>query len=242
MTNDLLKVIGNNIKNIRNEKEIKGDTLSKALKKTKSSVSLMENGLTSNDLDASGMMVLDAEDDDGTELIEALERDETTPSTYETFLTSRMCPSQRGDKVIRPFEWATGPVTEPECQANYSLFQSYFIAGKLEYRKAIIVFWIKARAKSHWMCGVGNPVGSAVFPHVDLNIVNSAYTINIRCRGNITATFNKELEDVSRIATTAWHGPRSLSYMSAECYFQIRVHADRNPNGFVTSNIYHIGY
>jgi hypothetical protein len=190
--------------------------------------------LVNNNLSASGMMVLDGDEDFGLELLEALENNETTPDDYQSFLSAeRLCrgAGRQTQKAIE--EWFQ---TNEQCDigSSYTIGRTYGMDNKVVYQKFIFYFSLQSKIRSIWRCTFGGSWTLApIYSYVDLNLIG---TVKYRRRCATEINKNVNLEEGyfgggnGILNWRPYEGGRSLSHYDFNVDFGIRPAQDRNPN------------
>ncbi len=203
--------------------------------------------LQSNDLEATGMMVLNGDEEFGLELLEELEKNAVTSSNYDDFLkAARACggADRRDDKQIEP--WAE---TYEQCDGGGSSTNgiTYGMDNKLAYQKAIFFFSLQSKIRSiKWCTFGGNPFTVPVYTYADLKLIG---TVKYRKRCGTEVNQSENMLELAQewgdgvLHWRAYSGGRSLSHFDFNVDFGIRI-PNGNPNvpAFIPSRHYRIVY
>ncbi|WP_462252588.1 hypothetical protein [Ferruginibacter sp.] len=188
--------------------------------------------LVNNNLSASGMMVLDGDEDFGLELLEALENNTITPVDYQNSLTAeRRCSGARRQTQKDIPTWIT---TNEECPGNVTLGRTYGMDDKLVYQKFIFYFSLQSKIRSVWRCTYGGSWTLAeIYNLVDLKLIGTV-KYRRRCAAEVNKAETLEEGYFSGgngiLNWRPYSGGRSLSHYDFNVDFGIRVATDRNPN------------
>ena len=190
------------------------------------------NSLLNDDLNASGMMILNGDEDFGLELLEGLENNTITPYDYQNATTiNRRCQgaARRVSKLIPT--WA---ITNEECPGNITLGRTYGMDDKLVYQKFIFYFSLQSKIRSVFRCTYGGTYnGADVYNFVDLKLTGTA-KYKRRCGAEVNKTELLEEGYFSGgngiLNWRPYSGGRSLSAYDVNVEFGIRPATDRNPN------------
>ena len=193
------------------------------------------SNLVNNNLTATGMMVLDGDEDFGLELLEALANNTTTPAEYQSFLNAnRPCPGAAKRKdAANAEQWFQ---TNEQCDigGTYTIGRTYGMDNLLRYRKSIFYFSLQSKIRSVWRCTFGGIwVGAPIYYIVDLNLVGTV-KYRRRCETEVNKSINfEEGYFGGGNGTLSWNpygAGRSLSHYDFNVDFGIRPAQDRNPN------------
>ena len=191
--------------------------------------------LVSNNLSASGMMLLNGDEDFGLELLEALSNNTTSPADYQTFLNvERECRGAARRKDARIPEWTTTNEACDVVSGQTNIGRTYGMDIELIYRKAIFYFSLRSRIRSLVRCTFGGTWASApIYYFVDLNLIGTV-KYRRRCEAEVNANANIEEGYFGggngTLSLNPWGGGRSLSHYDFTVDFGIRPAVDRNPN------------
>ncbi|HWR33623.1 MAG TPA: hypothetical protein VN451_08860, partial [Chitinophagaceae bacterium] len=131
------------------------------------------SSLVSDNLSASGMMVLGGDEDFGLELLEALANNNTTPAGYQSFLNTERACKGAGKRTDATNAEKWFETSEP-CDENLTLGRTYGMDNKLVYRKAIFYFSLQSKIRSVWRCTFGGSwTGSPIYYYVDLKLIGT---------------------------------------------------------------------
>jgi hypothetical protein len=191
--------------------------------------------LVNDNLSATGMMVLDGDEDFGLELLEALTNNSTTPAEYQTFLNAERACKGAAKRIdaTNAEQWYQ---TNEQCDigGTYTIGRTYGMHNLLRYRKSIFYFSLQSRIRSVWRCTFGGIwVGAPIFDFVDLKLIGTV-KYRKRCETEIDENVNFEEgyfgggDGVLR--WNPYGGGRSLSHYDFNVDFGIRPAQDRNPN------------
>jgi hypothetical protein len=188
--------------------------------------------LVNNNLSASGMMVLDGEEDFGLELLEGLENNTVTPANYQNApIAGRRCSGARRKVSKLIPTWIT---TIEECPGNPTIGRTYGMDDKVVYQKFIFYFSLQSKIRSVWRCTYGGSWNFAeIYPLVDLKLIGT-----VKYRRRCAAEVNKAetLEEGyfgggdGILNWRPYTSGRSLSHYDFKVDFGIRYSTDRNPN------------
>ncbi len=191
--------------------------------------------LVNNNLTATGMMVLDGDEEFGLELLEELASGGTSPAEYQSFLSAeRVCKgaARRKDETNAE-QWFQ---TNEQCDigGTYTIGRTYGMHNILIYRKAIFYFSLQSKITSLWRCTFGGIwVGAPKYLLVDLNLIGTV-KYRRRCETEINNNVNMEQGYFGggngALSWNPYGGGRSLSHYDFNVDFGIRPATDRNPN------------
>ncbi len=206
------------------------------------------SSLVNNNLSATGMMVLDGDEEFGLELLEALANNTTSTEGYESFLNAeRVCAGAKR-KVDKAIE--TWVETNDPCDVGQQTTTgiTYGMDNKLVYQKAIFYFSLQSKIRSIYRCTFGGSwTFSPISVFVDLKL---AGTVKYRKRCESEVNMNADLYEGyfgggdGILHWRPYGGGRSLSHYDFNVDFGIRPAQDRNPNPppYIPSRHYRIVY
>ena len=202
------------------------------------------SSLVNDDLDASGMMVLDGDEDFGLELLESLESNAITPPEYKSFLNAaRACPGAARRKEARIETWLE---TSEVCDQAPTVGRTYGMDNKVVYQKAIFYFSLQSKIRSLWRCTFGGSwAGAPIYYFVDTKLTG---TVKYRRRCETEVNNSVAMEEGyfgggnGILDWRAYSGGRSLSHYDFNVDFAIREAVDRTPTPppYIPSSHYRI--